>query len=119
MALNACTINGFTLHGRRCADKFSTLIPILHPVIPPVTGTNPRVLRDTHTFQRPYEIEDQPNLTFEQPIVSVTVEFMHLSGTDTQDVSGSQTDFVSVTEFGVPGSDDQTLSVNITNLTFE
>lgn len=74
MAINACTIDGFTLHGRRCRDKFTALIPILHPPTP--TGAvrgSPRVLRDTYAPQ--FEFEEKPMLTFEQPFITVQVIF--------------------------------------------
>ena len=122
MALNACTINGFTLNGRRCSTRFSALVDVLHPPTPIVsTGGNPRVLRDTVRYERPFEIEDTPNLTFEQPIVSVAVEILGFSGTDTQDVSGVQVDFVSVSDLMVTGQeiDDALIGVNISDLRIE
>jgi hypothetical protein len=124
MALNACSINGFTLNSRRCADKFAALVPILHPPIPPIvasSGGNPRVLRDTFQFQpREYEIEDRPTLTFEQPQVTVTVEIFGFSGTDTQDVSAANADFVSVHDFTVQAEmPDGTIDVNIHDFRFE
>ena len=117
MAINSCSINGFTLHGRRCSDKFAALVPILHPPIVASTGTNPRVLRDTFQLPRQFEIEDQPHLTFEQPIITVTAEIFGVSGSDTQDVSAAQLDFVTVTDLEL----EPTLSidVNITDLKFE
>lgn len=127
MALNACTINGFTLNSKSCSNKFAYLIPILHPpVVTPVSGTNPRVLRDTFKFVPPpipqnFELEDQPTLTFEQPIVSVSAEILGFSGTDTQDVSAAQADFVTVTGFdlGVSAEANVVISVNISDLHFE
>ena len=125
MSINGCSINGFTLDARRCRDKFADLLPIFRPPVLPSIGGNPRVLRDTFTMPRQFEIEDQPVLTFEQPIVSVTVEFYGTSGTDTQDVSAASVDFVTVTGLevqGVPkvsGSDEPTISVNIFDLHFD
>lgn len=115
MALNACSINSFTIDAGRCRDKFADLIPILHPPIVTISGTNPRVLRDT--FRRPdFDVDDRPPLVYEQPIVSVTAEIFGFSGTDTQDVSAVNTDFVSVTEFNV---DDASVIVNIFDFTIE
>lgn len=124
MALNACSINGFTLHSRRCASQFARLIPILHPPVPPIvsaTGGNPRVLRDTFRLdQRPYEIEDSPVLTFEQPQVTVSVEILGFSGSDTQDVTGANVDFVTAHDFTVTASmPDGEITVNIPDLRFE
>jgi hypothetical protein len=124
MAINACSINGFTLNGRKCTNKFALLVPILHPPIPtPIEGTNPRVLRDTHEWPRNFEIEDEKHLTFEQPIVTVTAEFLGSTGQDTQDMNASHVDFVTVTGFEVQSvSEDlpiDLVAVNITDFTFE
>ena len=125
MALNACSINGFTVNTRRCASHFNRLVPILHPAVPPNSVGGPRVLRDTARealkYDRPFEIEDTPNLTFEQPIVSVSAEILGFSGTDTQDVSGVQVDFVSVSDLMVADQeiDDALIGVNIVDLRIE
>ncbi len=113
MAINACTLNGFTLHGRRCADKFATLIPILHPPVTDSTRGNPRVFRDT--FVPPREIEDRLTLNFEQPFITVSVEF----GGDTQSQTleaTQQLDFVTVTNlqiFAAPSVGIEDLMVNL------
>lgn len=129
MSINFCTIasspvDGFC--GTQRAKVLARLIPILHPTpAPAVSGTNPRVLRDTFKFNRPFEIEDQPTLTFEQPTVTVSVEILGFAGSDTQDVSAVQVDFVSVSdfEFGTsahePDDHADVIAVNITELTFE
>lgn len=125
MAINACTIDGFTLNGKFCRDKFAVLIPIFRPPVVPVEGTNPRVLRNTFEMPRRFEIEDEKVLTFEQPIVTVSVEFYGAIGTETQDVSASNADFVTVTgleiaETPVPVIDSEVpISVNIFDLNFE
>lgn len=127
MAINACQINGFTLNGKKCRDMFAVLIPILRPPVPPITttGTNPRVLRDTLRIPRQFELEDDKVLTFEQPIVTVTVEFYGSTGSETQDVSAVNADFVTVTgleiaETPVPVSDSEMpITVNIFDLNFE
>jgi hypothetical protein len=124
MALNQCSINGFTLNSRRCADRFAALVPILHPTLPPLVSTgggNPRVLRDTFRFdQRPYEIEDDRKLTFEQPQVTVSVEIFGFSGTDTQEVAGTNVDFVTVHDLVVTASmPDGEITVNIPDFRFE
>ena len=107
MAINACTINSFTIDSRRCRNKFADLIPILHP--PTVTGTNPRVLRDNYQVPRPFDFEkpeDRPTWTFEQPFISVTVEFDGVTGEQTLDNSQSQLDFVSITNFSMQAATD-------------
>jgi hypothetical protein len=122
MALNQCTINGFTLNSRRCSDKFAALVPILHPTVTPVTGGgNPRVLRDTFRFDhRQYEIEDDRKLTFEQPQVTVSVEIFGFSGYDTQDVTGTSVDFVTAHDFTVTAAmPDGEITVNIPDIRFE
>lgn len=125
MALNACSINGFTVNTRRCASHFNRLVPILHPAVLPNPVGGPRVYRDTAReaikYDRPFEIEDTPNLTFEQPIVSVSAEILGFSGTDTQDVSAVQVDFVSVSDLMVADKeiDDALIGVNIFDLRIE
>jgi hypothetical protein len=116
MAINACSINGFTLHGRRCTDKFAILVPILHPTVPPVTygvGGNPRVLRDT--FVPPRELEDRLTLNFEQPFITVTVD--HDGDIQSQTLEATQQlDFVTVTNlqiFAAPSVGIEDLVVNL------
>lgn len=116
MAINACTINSFTIDGGRCRNRFNGLVNILHPIV----GTNPRVLRDNYPQHRPFEIEDEKQLTFEQPIVTVSVEFYGSSGTETQDISTAQLDFVTVTDFKVEGINNASdISVSISDFKFE
>jgi hypothetical protein len=121
MAINACTINDFTIDGRRCSDKFSRLIPILHP--PTVVGTNPRVLRDNYQVPRPFDFEkpdERPTWTFEQPFITVTVELDGVTGNQTLDVSAPQLDFVTVTNFSIHAAgqvteQEELITVNITD----
>lgn len=118
MAINACTIDGFTINSRRCANKFAALIPILHPLAPIQNGVgNPRVHRDTFVPPREEQERFDTQFQFEQPIVTVSAEIFGFSGSDTQDVSAAQVDFVSVTEFRV--QDDEQVLVNITEFRFE
>lgn len=115
MAINACSINAFTIDGWRCRNRFYDLAAILHPVV----GTNPRVLRDTYQ-QRPFEIEDEKQQVFEQPIVTVSVEFYGASNSESQDVSVQQLDFVTVTDFKVKGINSASnISVSISDFRFE
>lgn len=126
MALNACPINGFTLHGRSCASQFARLIPILHPVAPPTPsflGTANQSIRQG-TFpelERNWELEnDRRTLTFEQPQVTVSVEILGFSGFDTQDMTSANVDFVTAHDFTVTASmPDGEITVNIPDLRFE
>ena len=121
MAINACTIDGFTINGRFCRDKFAILIPILRPPIPPVPveGTNPRVLRDTFTLPPRFEFEDKPVLNFEQPFITVEVVFDGVTHTQQID-NAPQMHFVTVTglQIDVPTSEapvaEELDAVNIT-----
>ena len=126
MAINACSINGFTLNSRRCADKFAALIPILHPTLPPITqvGTSNQSMRQGvhREIERRWELENDERapLTFEQPQVTVSVEIFGFSGTDTQDVTGTNVDFVTVHDFTVSASmPDGEITVNIPEIRFE
>lgn len=119
MSINACSINGFTLNGKRCSDKFAELIPIFRPPVPPVTTIqgNPRVLRDT--FARPtYDIDDTPK-TYEQPFVTVSVEFLGKTGSETQNVNDAQLDFVSVTNLKIETSVKPEIEISIGELYFD
>lgn len=103
MAINACTINGFTINSRSCRNKFDDLVIILHPPVV-VNGTNPRVLRDGYAIPRPFDFEqpeERPTWTFEQPYISVSVEFLGTIGEQTLDSTQPQLDFVSVTNLTV------------------
>lgn len=122
MSLNSCTLNSFTVNtfcSPRRGILFNNLVEELHPPIIPVTGTNPRVLRDVPRIHRPFEIENDTVHKFEQPIVSVTVELFGFIGTDTQEVSASSLDFVTVTGFDLGEETESEVHVNITDLRFE
>lgn len=112
MSINACTIASSSIHtfcSPRRAAVFNSLVSILHPVAPPPS------VGKSHLGVAPprFEIEDQPTLRFEQPFVSVSVEILGFSGTDTRDNISVQTDFVSVTDLSF-GEE----SVVVTDLTF-
>jgi len=103
MPLNACTIDGFTLHGKNCRNKFATLVPILHPPVPPVAivGGNGRVLRDGFNIPRPFDFEEErPTLVYEQPQITVTVKFDGITAAQTLD-NAPQLDFVSIAGFSI------------------
>lgn len=125
MAINACTIDGFTINSKSCADKFAVLIPILHPTTPPPPGPEGgfgigRRPQAQQALQRPYEIEDREPLVFEQPDITVTAEFMEFTGSDTQSVNSNQLDFVTITNFEVDEAEAAVpITVNITDLKIE
>lgn len=110
MAINGCTIDGFTLHGFKCRDKFASLVPILHPPVTPGTGsvgwhqqaaqqrwTQPEVPKHIHT-----ELER----------ITVTATFQALFGSATQEIT-PRLDLVTVTDIHV---NPVSVSVNIENL---
>ena len=109
MAINACSINAFTINGRQCRTNIAALITRLHP---PAIGGNARAERYTPYVER----EERPTLVYEQPIVSVTVEILGFIGTDTQDVTATSADIVVLTNLELGGEQP---SVNITDITFE
>jgi hypothetical protein len=103
MAINACSIDGFTLHGRRCANKFAALIPILHPgAIKTGNGGGWFQSPIGHSQRERWKEPELPkNLPTELDQVTVTSIFQTLAGTDTQDVSNSRLDLVTVTDIHV------------------
>ena len=73
-------------------------------------------------IERRWELENDERapLTFEQPQVTVSVEIFGFSGTDTQDVTGTNVDFVTVHDFTVSASmPDGEITVNIPEIRFE
>jgi hypothetical protein len=117
MAINACSINGFTIDARRCRDKFADLIPILRP---PVGGGGGQP--NGWAQQRPpayyrginpprWDPPIAPRDT-EQERVTVTAEIFGVSGTDTQSVV-ARPDLVTVTDIHIVSTE---IGVNILNL---
>lgn len=115
MAINAQSINRFTINGRRlnCADKFAALVPILHPVNPPSIGASnggwkvpPQPARWTPPNVPDYAVPTELERIF------VTVKFQELSGSDTQEVYPSQ-DLVTVTDVKIEST---IVGVNITDI---
>lgn len=115
MSINACTLANTTVDtfcSPRRALVFAKLVAELHPVYTPQATTS-----KTHLGYAPYreEDDDRPTLKFEQPIITVHVDILGFSGSDTQDISGVQLDFVTVTDFEHVGAID----VSISDITFE
>ena len=116
--INACSINGFTINGKKCSDKFAELIPIFRPPEPVATvGGSPRVLRDT--FVRPnYDIDDTQRI-YEQPFVTVIVELLGKTGSETQNVSGPSVDFVTVTNLKIEAPVEDQIEISIGEIHFD
>lgn len=115
MAINACTINSFTIDARRCRDKFADLIPILHPPVTTGGGFNGWVSAQVAASraaaqareaaaQRQQQRWQQPEAPRYEPTeleqITVTAKFMELSGTDTQKVV-ARPDLVTVTDIHI------------------
>jgi hypothetical protein len=114
MAINACSINGFTIDARRCRDKFADLIPILRPThgAQPNGWTQGRPPAYYRGINPPrWEPPPAPRDT-EQEIVTVTAKIFGLDGTDTQSIVG-RLDLVTVTDIHIVGTE---VGVNILNL---
>lgn len=113
MSINFCTITNssvLSFCGNRRGIVLNNLLAQKYPP-PPVQGTNNRgtyytVRKDAvpdvqQRWRTENDDEDLKFLDFEQPIVSVEVEFMGFKGIETQDFSNTQTDFVTVTDFSL------------------
>jgi hypothetical protein len=118
MSINFCTLTSAsvdTFCGNRRGIVLNQLLAKKYP--PPVQhakGGNPRVLRDTFAVPPPFEFEDRPTLTYEQPWITVEVEFGGKKGSQTVD-NDAQRDFVSVTglEVASHSDDEDEITVNI------
>ncbi len=115
MAINYCTLGTHTIDtfcGPRRGLILAKLIAELHPPIvnpqPSVGGGNPQQIRNTAAIaqilarqqQRPnFDIDDREPMVYEQPFVSVTVELFGATGTQTMEMSNTNVDIVTVTNF--------------------
>jgi len=91
MSINACSINRNTINAL-CRRRQQVVV---QPVIGHAsTGVKPQV-----DWIRP-DIE-QPVHSFEQPFITVTVELMGRTGTQTLDVVSTQQHLVTATDFSV------------------
>lgn len=119
MAINACSVNGFTIDAGRCRNKFAALIPILHP-----TTSAPKVSNGGWAKARPpanyrginaprWERDEVPReVPTELERITVTASFDGRTGTDTQQIT-SRPDLVTVTDIRIEAGE---VSVNIANL---
>ena len=118
MAINACTINAFTINSARCRR------PNLFPPNPPqqILGTNNSSVSIGFAKQYPHlvrhvehDIEDHPPLVFEQPFITVSAELLGSAGSQTIEAK-QQLEFVSVIDLKVGEPIKQTaVSVNISD----
>jgi hypothetical protein len=115
MAINGCTIDGFTLHGFKCRDKFSALIPILHPAVQPSKGAGQggwfQGQGHAASRQRWEQPEVPKNLPTELERITITASFQGVLGTATQEIT-PRLDLVTVTDIHV---NPIMVSVNIEN----
>lgn len=108
MSINFCTITNSSVLSF-CGNRRGIVLNNLLAQKYPVQGTNNRgtyyaIRKDAvpdvqQRWRTENDDEDLKFLDFEQPIVSVEVEFMGSKGVETQDFSSTQTDFVTVTDF--------------------
>lgn len=111
MAINQCTIDGFTLHGFKCRDKFASLIPILHPPGSPGTLGWSQAAAAKLAAQR-WEQPEVPKAAFtELERITVTATFQGVFGQATQEIT-PRLDLVTVTDIEV---NPVTVDVNIVN----
>lgn len=115
MAINFCTLTSSTLDAF-CGSRRALVLNQLLTQKYPVQGTNNSSVRSTKVAPvnfEPAEREEESVLTFEQPIVTVTVEMFGMTGQDTQNVMSSHIDFVTVTHLEV---ETEEIIVSIDNL---
>lgn len=113
MSINFCTLTNSSVDsfcGNRRALVLNKLLAKKYPQ--PAAGTNPRVLRDD-TYPRPFDFEDRPVLNFEQPFITVQVNFQNDVGTQQID-NDNRLDFVTITNWFVDIGD---FNVTVSNLT--
>lgn len=118
MAINACSINAFTINGARCRTP-NLFRPA--PVVG-IIGTNNRNVSNDFARQYPHLIRHsehevpQPHLEFEQPYITVSAELMGETGSQTLEAK-VQMEFVSVTDIQFSeGSVAPDITVNISDI---
>ncbi len=115
MSINYCTLANSTTNsfcGSQRAKVLARLIPILHPVIPPVQKRGGNVQQSKFQNYRQPERWVPPIVPTERERIVVTVEFQNLRGSDEQLIQ-EHLDIVFITELQV---NPTTVSVNIENL---
>jgi hypothetical protein len=115
MAINACSINAFTIDAARCRRS-----NLFRPPVGPTFGNGNGTVRDKFAEVRPHlfdkERTPEPQLYFEQPFITVTAELLGSKGLQTVEAK-PQLEFVVVTalEIGEP-EEAQAITVNILDL---
>ena len=116
MAINACSINSFTIDAGRCRNKFADLIPILHSTIttgsPFLGWVDPAKIQSKQRIAQRWIPPEAPRFDpVENDKMTVAVEIFGLTGSDTQAVMARQ-DLVTITDIFI---EPTTLGVNIMN----
>lgn len=120
MAINFCSVDQSTIDsfcGGRRRVVLDRLIAEKYPVVSVHPAGGGRAVRDTFAVQPPFEFEDRPTLNFEQPWITVEVEFDGKKSSQTLD-NDVQQHFVSVTGFldeDAQVSEQVAITVNITH----
>lgn len=103
MSINACSINRQTINAL-CRRRSQV-------VVQPVVGHASTGVRQQADWIRP-DLE-QPVHTFEQPFITVSVEFMGKTGMQTLDVASTQQHMVTASDFTVAASE---INVEVSDL---
>lgn len=114
MAINACSINAFTIAAARCRRP-----NLFRPPVGPTFGNGNGSVRDQFAQYRPQLFDKEhvePQLYFEQPYISVMAELLGTKGLQTVEAK-PQLEFVVVTglEIGEP-EEAKAITVNILDL---
>lgn len=108
MAINFCSVNISSIDTLCGSARVLVLTRLLNEKYPiPITGvkSNPQTVR---YFP---EQRDEPVLNFEQPFITVEVDFLGLNGTERHDKK-AQNEFVVVSDLDL----SQQITVNISDL---
>lgn len=130
MSINYCTLASNTVDSF-CSPRrgiiLNRLIAELHPVVPstPVSSGNGWAIRDTaakqilgNRYQEFVDDGEQEVRKYEHTEITVKVDILGLSGSDTIDVSRAQIDFVAVTNLDIADlkvDDVDSITINITD----
>jgi hypothetical protein len=120
MSINFCSIDRSSINsfcGSRRQVVLDRLLDEKYPVAPPAVitrGGNPQNIRNQFQIARPFEYEEQPVLTFEQPFITVSVELHGKTGSQTLE-NQPQAHFVTVTGLAI----EPTLMVSVSDMDFD
>ena len=102
MSINACSINRQTINAL-CRRRQQV-------VVQPVVGHASTGIKQQADWIRP-DLE-QPVFNFEQPFITVSVEFMGKLGTQTIDVASTQQHLVTASDFSVSMQEVQVVATD-------